>query len=57
MTIVEYWEQEKADTIKAMENMDGVGLSNNQGYTQYDVMGDYLDYIEEQIQELKEASK
>lgn len=39
--------------IKDMDNMKTVGLSNDQGYTQYDVMGDYLDDIESMISDIE----
>ncbi len=56
MEDLKYWLEQKADIEQSIANLDGVGLTNNVGYTTYDMLTDYLDYAEEQIAKLQEGT-
>ena len=48
------WKQRRKDCLESIDNLQGVGLTNDFGYTTYDVLSDELDMIEENISELEQ---
>ena len=44
---------QRKQLIEERENMHGIGLQNDVGYTHYDVLGDFIDDIESIIEDLE----
>ena len=46
--------QDRSNLVYDINHLDGLGLDNGYGYTKYDEMMDYFDYLEEQISKLEQ---
>lgn len=53
-----YWENEKANLQKSMDNMQSVGITDQRsGYTSYDALSDAIDVADDCINKIKEKGE